>query len=184
VRRLALLWGLALLCAVALAGCGASASHHAKPAPSPIARAQADHEYRSAPTPRQRSDKTYPTPSAAIAAFARGYINWTADSVTADMARLSAHSIGQARAATQLAAAQTAGDYELRRDGIANSGAVEAIASLAGRANQYVVVTREQTTATGTTAYQGLAPAWHVTIATVSRAGAGAWVVSGWQPQS
>jgi hypothetical protein len=175
---------LALLCAVALSGCGASVSHPAAQAPSPIARAQADHEYRSAPPPRQRPERAYPSPSAAIAAFAGAYINWTADSVPADMAKLSARSVGQARAATQLAAAQTAGDYELRRDGIANSGAVEAIAPLAGRANQYVVVTREQTTASGTTAYQGLAPAWHVTIATVTRVGAEAWVVSGWQPQS
>ena len=33
-----------------------------------------------------------------------------------------------------LAAAQTAGDYELQRGGIANSGTVEAVAPLAGHA--------------------------------------------------
>jgi hypothetical protein len=100
------------------------------------------------------------------------------------MRRLAARSIGQARATAQLAAAQTAGDYELRRDGIGNIGSVEAVAPLAGRSGQYVVVTRELTTATATTAYQGLKPAWHVAIATVSELGPGSWVVSGWEPQS
>ena len=35
----------------------------------------------------------------------------------------------------QLAAAQTANDYELRRGGIANGGSVEAVAPLAGAGN-------------------------------------------------
>jgi hypothetical protein len=53
-----------------------------------------------------------------------------------------------------------------------------------GQRDQYVVVTREQTSATNTTAYQGLSPAWHLTLATVSEVAAGKWVVSGWQPES
>ncbi len=56
-------------------------------------------------------------------------------------------------------------DYELKRGGIANSGTVEAVAPLPGRRDQYVVVTRELTTATATRAYQGLRPAWHVALA-------------------
>lgn len=119
-----------------------------------------------------------------MAAFASDYINWTADTVAKDMRELASRSIGQARAATQLAAAQTAGDYELRRDGISNAGSVEAVAPLAGHAGQFIVVTRELTTATATTAYQGLRPAWHVTVATVSQVRPGRWVVSGWEPQS
>jgi hypothetical protein len=119
-----------------------------------------------------------------LAAFARAYINWDADTVSADMRGLAAFSIGQARAAAQLAAAETAGDYELQRDGIANNGAVETITPLPGHADQYVVVTKEWTTATETTAYQGLQPAWHVTVATVSQIRRGQWVVSGWQPES
>jgi hypothetical protein len=83
----------------------------------------------------------------------------------------------------QLAAANTARDYELRRGGIANSGTVEAIAPRSGSRDEYVVVTQERTTATNTTAYQGLRPAWHVTVATVTRVGPG-WVLSGWQPES
>jgi hypothetical protein len=116
--------------------------------------------------------------------FAGAYINWTADSVGRDMIALASASIGQARSALQLAAAQTAGDYELRRGGIANSGTVEAVARLPGSRNQYVVVTRESTTATADAAYRGLQPAWHVTIATVARLPGRGWVLSGWQPES
>ncbi len=83
----------------------------------------------------------------------------------------------------QLAAAQTASDYQLQQGGIANSGTVEAVAPLPGSRDEYVVVTREATTAANTTAYQGLRPAWHVTVATVARLSGGQWVVSGWQPE-
>jgi hypothetical protein len=100
------------------------------------------------------------------------------------MRKLATRSIGEARAATELAAAETARDYELQRGGVANSGTVEAISPLPGHRWQYVVVTRELTTATATTAYQGLQPAWHVAIATVSEVGEGEWAVSGWEPQS
>ena len=71
----------------------------------------------------------------------------------------------------------------LQRGGIANQGTVEAVAPLGGRGDRYVVITRELTTASATTAYQGLQPAWHVTVATVSREPPGQWVVSGWQPE-
>jgi 16S rRNA C1402 (ribose-2'-O) methylase RsmI len=84
----------------------------------------------------------------------------------------------------QLAAAQTRSDYELQRGGVANHGTVEAVAPLLGASDRYVVVTRELTTATATTAYQGLRPAWHIAIATVARQPRGEWVVSGWQPES
>jgi len=115
--------------------------------------------------------------------FASAYINWTADSVGPDMTKLASASIGQARSELQLAGAQTAGDYELKRGGIANSGTVEAVAPLPASRNQYVVVTRESTTATADAAYQGLRPAWHVAIATVARLQR-RWVISGWQPES
>ena len=100
------------------------------------------------------------------------------------MRALAAQSVGQARSAMQLAAAGTAGDYELQRGGVANQGTVEAVAPLAGRRDQYVVVTLEATTATNTTAYEGLLPAWHVTLATVAEQAPGQWVLSGWQPES
>ncbi len=96
------------------------------------------------------------------------YINWTAGSVARDMLVLAAASVGQARSATELAASETASDYELRRGGVANSGTVQAVAPLTGGSGRYVVVTLERTTATNTNAYAGLAPAWHVTVATAT----------------
>jgi hypothetical protein len=118
-----------------------------------------------------------------VTAFAIAYINWDAQTVEADMQALAGESVGPARSAMELAAAQTGSDYELRRGGIANSGTVEAVAPLAGQRDRYAVVTRERTTATATDAYQGLGPAWHVAVATVVRLGPGRWVVSGWQPE-
>jgi hypothetical protein len=141
-------------------------------------------EVSSGPAPAQHPARTAPTPVQAIRVFATAYINWNASTVTADMQVLATVSVGQARSAMQLAAADTAQDYELRHGGIANSGTVEAVAPLAGARNEYVVVTRERTSSTDTNAYQGLQPAWHLTIATVTRAGAGRWVISGWQPES
>jgi hypothetical protein len=175
---------LTTVAAAVLSGCGIGAQRPSEQVRSPVARAQATHEYPSAqPRAEHVSDATA-SAVAAIRWFASAYINWNAHTVSADMQALAAHSIAQARSATQLAAAETAGDYELQRGGIANSGTVEAIAPLQGHGNQYVVVTREHTTATATTAYQGLQPAWHVAIATVTQIAPGGWVVSGWQPES
>jgi hypothetical protein len=120
----------------------------------------------------------------AVSEFATAYINWDAGTVAADMQTLARRSVGQARSAMQLAAAQTGSDYELQRGGIANRGTVEAVAPLAGGAGHYVVVTREQTTATASAAYEGLRPAWHVAVATVEQVRPGRWAVSGWQPES
>ena len=175
---------LAACAVVALAGCGASGSRPRAPGGSAVARAQATHEYPATGQPRERAIGAALSGAAAVGSFASAYINWSADTVSSDMRALAARSIGQARSAVQLAAAETAGDYELQRGGIANSGVVEAIAPLRGRPDQYAVVTRELTTATATTAYQGLQPAWHVAIATVSEIAPGEWVVSGWQPES
>jgi hypothetical protein len=177
--------GRALACAgcvLACAGCGGHAPRHA---PSPVAQANATHEYPSPPPPGQTAAHPASDATAAIRAFATAYINWNALTVSADMRSLAARSVGQARAAVMLAAAQTAGDYELKRGGIANSGTVEAVAPLAAHGrNQYVVVTLESTTATNTTAYQGLQPAWHLALATVTEARPGQWVVSDWQPEN
>lgn len=173
-------------CTLLLAGCvdlGPSPHTATRPS-SPLAQAQATHEYPSPSPPRQSTTGAASTAPQAIHRFATGYINWTATTVAADERALAAQSIGQARSLTTLAAAQTAQDYELRRGGIANRGTVEAIAPLLGTRNRYVVVTRELTSATNTSAYQGLRPAWHLAIATVTQLGPGRWVVSGWQPES
>jgi hypothetical protein len=152
--------------------------------PSAVARAQTTHEL-APPRPTQTvASPGSATPAQAVRRFVRAYINWTADSVASDMSELASASIGQARSALALAAARTAGDYELKHGGIANSGAVEVVAPLPGSRNRYVVVTRESTTATADAAYQGLRPAWHVAIATVASLPGRGWVLSGWQPQS
>jgi hypothetical protein len=150
---------------------------------SAVAQAQRTHEYPSPPA-RQVALGGFASPVLAVEAFANGYINWTAATVTGRMRGLAALSVGQARAAMTLAAAQTAQDYELRRGGIANAGAVEAIAPVRGQRDHYAVVTRELTTASNTDAYRGLRPSWHVALATVTAAAAGGWVVSDWQPEN
>jgi len=168
-----------------LAACGASApGEKARARPSPVAQAETTHEYPSPAPPLENAAGGLVSPAAAVAAFATAYINWNAQTVSQDLRALAAHSIGQARSAMQLAAAQTASDYELQRGGIANQGTVEAVAPLRGSDDQFVVVTRELTTATATTAYQGLQPAWHIAVATVTQQRPGQWVVSGWQPES
>ena len=175
-----------VLAAAALTGCaGLGFSRGATTTqPSKLQQAQSTHEYPSpAPAP-QRAAGGSVSAVEAIRSFAGAYINWSAQTVPADMHDLAARSVGQARSATQLAAAQTANDYELKRAGIANRGTVEAVARLAGRGGRYAVLTLEATTATNTNAYQGLRPAWHVTIATVAELAPERWVVSGWQPES
>jgi hypothetical protein len=173
-----------LALAAGLSGCGALAGPSpTSPPTSAVAEAQARHEYPSPPS-RQGASGGWSSPVAAVRAFARTYTNWNAQTVVRQMRGLAARSVGQARAAVQLAAAETSSDYELRQGGIANHGTVEAVAALGGGQGRYVVVTRESTTATATAAYQGLEPAWHVTIATVVRERHGQWVVSGWEPQS
>ena len=173
------------LIALALGGCAgfSPAAATTSTAPTPLQVAQRTHEYPSAQPPRSRRVPGFGSPVLAVRAFATGYINWTAATISGRMRGLAALSSGQARSAMLLAAAQTARDYELHRGGVANAGTVQAIAPEPGRADRFVVVTLERTTATRSAAYQGLAPSWHVALATVARR-AGGWVVSGWQPES
>ncbi|MFL5823042.1 MAG: hypothetical protein ACJ764_06340 [Solirubrobacteraceae bacterium] len=119
-----------------------------------------------------------------LVAFANEYINWNSHTVAADMRLLATQSIGQAHAAMELAAGETARDYELQRGGIANSGVVEGVAPLWGQGRRWVIVTKETTTATNSSAYQGLAPAWHVIVASVVQLGPHRWAVNLWQPES
>jgi hypothetical protein len=125
-----------------------------------------------------------PSQAQAVADFAAVYINWTAANVARQLRELARASIGQARTEMSLAAAQTRVDSTLRKGGIANSGSVEGVAPLRSTGDRWVVVTLEATEASADTSYAGLAPAWHVTVATVARLASGRWVVSGWQPES
>jgi hypothetical protein len=199
LRLLALLMSTAA--AAAAVGCGSTATRPRTPARRPLttstgasarsaaapaaklAQAQRSHEYPG-PVPHQTVAGGWRTAVQAVDVFASTYINWTAATVSGKLSALADVSIGQARSAMALAAAGAGHDYELRRGGIANSGVVEAIAPVSGRQDQYAVVTRELTTATNTGAYQGLAPSWHVSLATVARVQGGLWVLSGWQPEN
>ncbi len=170
--------------ALLLSGCadlGASTTAR----PTKVAIANRTHEYPAVPPPREVvAGRGAPAAEEAVREFATAYINWTAGSVARDMLVLAAESVGQARSATELAASETASDYELRRGGVANSGTVQAVAPLPGGGGRYVVVTLERTKATNTNAYAGLAPAWHVTVASATEISSGRWVVSGWQPEN
>jgi len=171
------------LAIILCAGCGA-AHHKAAAERSKAAQAQATHEYPSPAPPPQTAAGATSTAAQAVRAFATAYINWTARTVAGDMASLAARSVSQARSAMTLAAAQTADDYELQQGGIANHGTVEAVAPLPGKPDRYVVVTLESTSATNTTAYQGLRPAWHLALATAIELPGAGWVVSAWQPEN
>jgi hypothetical protein len=170
--------------ALLLSGCADLGASTTAP-PTKVAIANRTHEYPAAPAPPETVVGIgAPAAEQAIREFAAAYINWTAGSVARDMLALAAESVGQARSAAELAASETASDYELRRGGVANSGTVQAVAPLRGGGGRYVVVTLERTTATNTSAYAGLAPAWHVTVATATELARGRWVVSGWEPEN
>jgi hypothetical protein len=169
-----------ILATVSLAGC----SDLSGPLPTSSSTAASTNEVAPPRPPVQRTRYSGGSPENVIRAFATAYINWSAETISADMRALASRSIGQARSVVQLAAADAARDYELRRGGIANSGAVEAIALVRGKQDRYVVVTLERTTATNSSAYQGLRPSWHVALATVTELSPGRWILSGWQPES
>jgi hypothetical protein len=185
------------IAAAVVAGCGTSASAGPRPASAArtaatataariratVARAQRTHEIPT-PAPAQTALGGWRSPVQAVQVFAQEYINWTAASVAARLRVLAQAGVGQARSAMTLAAAQVSHDSSLELGGIANSGTVEAIAPVTGERNVYAVVTRERTTATNTSAYEGLRPGWHVTLATVTEVDGWLWTISGWQPEN
>jgi hypothetical protein len=181
---------LAVFAVAALSGCGSGSQSRGKPAGGTtrtaalVSRAQATHEYPGPASPVELVIDPAGTPEQAIRSFVVTFINWDASDVAARLRGLAAASVGQARSFIALAAARASGDYELQRGGIANAGSIEAIAPLPGRRDRYVVVTLERTTATATSAYDGLRPAWHVAVASVVAVAGGGWAVSSWQPES
>ena len=170
--------GIASRSSPALGGAGVASRSSA----STVVRADRTHEV---PTParRERASPGWASPTQAVRAFATVYVNWTAATVSGRLRTLARRSIGQARATLELQSREVAADRELHRGGIANAGTVEAVGALAGVPHRYAVVTRERTSAANDAAYRGLAPEWHVSVATVTRVGR-RWVLSGWQPES
>jgi hypothetical protein len=121
-----------------------------------------------------------PTPTAALAAFASLYVNWSYRDLAGEQRALAAISLGAARAAELQAAATSAADSTLARARIANHGTVVSIAADREQRGAWVLVTREQTSGGGD--YEALASAYHVTVARVARV-AGGYAVSEWLPQ-
>ena len=184
--------GAALMLACLVAGCGIQLPSYSTAGTStsgapPAIRERSSTSQPAAPARRVvRQPNPYNSPLAAeaLVAFATEYINWNASSVAADMRLLASQSIGQAHAAMELAAGEVGRDYELQRGGIANRGQVEGVAPCSGPGGRWVIVTRERTTATASTSYQGLAPAWHVIVAKAVELRPGRWAISLWQPES
>jgi hypothetical protein len=99
----------------------------------------------------------------ALTAFARRYTNWTYRTLSADQRTLAAMSVGAARLAERQAAASSQSDTTIARGHIYNQGQIVSIARDLASTNSWVIVTHEQTG--GDTQYEGLAAAFHVTIA-------------------
>lgn len=119
------------------------------------------------------------TPAAALARFARLYVNWRAAQLPIRARQLAAISTGQAHAQ---ALGLAAGSGALERYDVTNTGTVTAIAPGEGQEQgRWAVVTNERTSGTGP--YLGLPATSHVTWATVQHRHPG-YVVSGWYPAS
>ncbi len=122
-----------------------------------------------------------PTPVKALEAFARLYVNWTYRTLTGDQRQLAAMSVGAARLAERQAAASSQADTTIARGHIYNTGQIVSVAPDLSQPGTWVIVTREQTG--GSSEYQGLEAAYHVTLAKLAHVQQG-YVIESWLPQS
>lgn len=177
---------LAAAVALVLAGCGL-ADPYQHPTSTPTAsttpaivdnEVQPTHPYRDSRRPAAPAV----TPALAIERFAGLYINWTYRTLAAHRRQLADMAIGTAAAAQRRGAVESSHDYELAQGKVVNRGQLVAVAPRRpGRVGDYVVVTRETTS--GTDTYDGLPPAYHVTLASV-QAVPGGYAISAWDPQN
>jgi hypothetical protein len=191
-----------LVAVVGLGGCGGQSPARTRP---PLGRSLAAERQPAgegpAPTgdpsamrggtigPLQASAENKPAPGAvaqspqsALGRYALAYTNWQASRLRMHERMLSSLAVGEARLAARQIAASQSGTASLVANHVQNKGAVLAIAAGRGPARgQWVVVTQEQTTGTGS--YAGLPSSPHVTSARVTRIGRG-WAVSEWRPSS
>jgi len=175
---------LALLAALALGGCSNP--------DAPGIRGGSDEEAASG-SPGEPSAPPPPAPSEAgaanvqgtavraLGAFASLYVNWSYQDLTSRQRTLAAMSLGSARDAELQAAASSSSDETLRAAQLRNSGTVMSVARDQGEPGLWVIVTREQTGGSG--GYEGLPPAYHVTLARLAKV-PGGYAVSEWLPQS
>lgn len=122
-----------------------------------------------------------PTPVKALEAFAQLYVNWTYRTLTSDQRKLAAMSVGPARLAERQAAASSQADTTITRGHIYNTGQILSVAPDLTDTGMWVIVTREQTG--GSSEYEGLQAAYHVTLAKPTHAQHG-YVIESWLPQS
>src|ERR1700683_200389 len=173
-----------LLGVLALAGCtnpdAPSAGPHTPPPAPPKNPAHQPAPAPASPTAQEPAD-VQPTPLAALTAFSRLYSNWTYRTLTSDQRALAGMSVGAARLAEQQAAASSEADTTIARGRIWNSGQIASIATDGSRPGTWAIVPREQTG--GSTEYEGLPAAYHVTLARLARVPDG-FAVSEWLPQS
>lgn len=113
--------------------------------------------------------------------FATSYVNWSYSSLATTQRALAASAVGAARGAEQQAAASTHADPTISAGRIRNSGRVVSVAAERGQPGTWVIVTREQTSGSGS--YEGLPASYHVTLAKLARV-SGGYAVSEWLPQS
>jgi hypothetical protein len=175
---------VALLAALVLAGC----SNPDAPTTSTSGSANSSPQNAgepSAPAPPSAGAQTpldvQATPPKAIAAFAELYVNWTYRTLTEHQRTLAAMSVGAARLSESQAAASSQADTTIARGHIYNSGQIVSIARDLTSADSWVIVTREQTG--GDSQYEGLAAAYHVTIAQLASV-PGGYAVEQWLPES
>ncbi len=131
------------------------------------------------PAPKLPASAASGAPQAALARFARLYVNWSAAQLAQRGRQLAALSIGQAHAQA-LRLASRAGDLEQYH--VTNTGTIVAIAPGQGaERGRWVIVTNELTSGSGP--YLGLPATSHVTWATLAHQPHG-YVISGWYPAS
>lgn len=174
-----------LIAAALLGGCTDPYTEQSASEPeTPLEEAQRTGEYPgdAEPEPPGPEQALGDTPAAAIEAFARTYTNWEASTLAGNFEKLAEAAVGQAAKDMSLAAQRSRSDYELQRGKIFNRGSVRSISVDREDPKRYVVVTLERS-GSDSGAYDGLRPAFHVTVAKVQQVADG-WTVSSWQPMS
>lgn len=183
-RRFTRLSPVAVLVAVALAGCTNPDAPTVTTGTSRSTSPQNAGEPTAPPPPAagaQMPAGVQPTPSKALAAFAELYVNWTYRSLSADQKTLAAISVGAARLSETQAAASSKHDTTIARGHIYNRGQVISISRDLAKAGTWVIVSREETG--GNSEYEGLPAAYHVTIAQLANV-PGGYAVEQWLPQN
>jgi hypothetical protein len=131
---------------------------------------------------RVSPEATSATPRDAVLHYTNLYINWKTGQLIAHQRKLAQISIGAARLQAQQAAASASTNPQLETDHVSNTGQIVSAQPGSGpAAGKWVIVTAEKTV--GTSDYQGLPAAIHVTYAALTHLRTG-WVVSQWSPQS